>query len=598
MRNKLYHSQIALRKTIFLLPAILLTLLCAGGAARAAGETVSFSSSSSSGSESSTSVNIGVTLNQSSGSTITVDYAVSGGTATGSGTDYTLASGTLTFNPSDTSENIAVTVEDDSLDEDNETIQMTLSNPVNADLGATTAHTYTINDNDDAPTVTFDISSSSGSESITPVNRTVSLSAQSGLTVTVDYSLGGSATGSGTYYTLASGTLTFTPGQTSKNLSIVVVNDTADEPSETIQITLTNPANSSLGAISTYTYTINDNDDAPTVAFTAGSAGNSEAATTVNLPVSLTVSSGYTVTVDYSATGGTATSGGTDYTLVSGTLTFPPGDTAENISITVINDAVDESDETIQVTLTDPSNAVLGTTDVFTYTVLDNDPTPSVTFSSSSSEGNETTSGVNLTVSLSNPSSSTITVDYASTGGTATGSGTDYTLNSGTLTFSPGDTSETISLTVINDDDDESHETIEVELSNSSNAEVGSPNIHTYTIIDNEDPQTITFSSNSSGGYENVQYPQNLLVTLSAVSALTVTVDYSVTGGSATGGGVDYTLNSGTMTFNPGAQTKKVVPTIVDDSLYEDSETIEVTLSNPSNGLRLYNAVNLKGGQH
>ena len=108
--------------------------------------TVQFALATSSGAESVTPANLEVTLSSASVSTVTVDYAVTADTATG-GVDYTLAAGTLTFVPSDTSENIAITVADDALVEGDETIEVTLSNPVNATLGTKTVHTYTIEDN-------------------------------------------------------------------------------------------------------------------------------------------------------------------------------------------------------------------------------------------------------------------------------------------------------------------------------------------------------------------------------------------------------------------------------------------------------------------
>ena len=108
--------------------------------------------------------------------------------------------------------NISIVVVNDLLNEANETIAVTLSSPINATLGANTAHTYTINDNDAAPTVAFNAASSSGDEGTTPVNLAVSLSAASGQTVTVNYAVTGSATGGGVDYTLAAGTLTFNPG--------------------------------------------------------------------------------------------------------------------------------------------------------------------------------------------------------------------------------------------------------------------------------------------------------------------------------------------------------------------------------------------------
>lgn len=109
---------------------------------------VSFASASGNGLESVASPAVTVTLGAADAETITVDYAVTGGTATGSGTDYTLASGTLTFVPNDTSETIPLSIVDDTEDDDDETVVITLSNPVNASLGAQSSFTYTITDDD------------------------------------------------------------------------------------------------------------------------------------------------------------------------------------------------------------------------------------------------------------------------------------------------------------------------------------------------------------------------------------------------------------------------------------------------------------------
>jgi hypothetical protein len=79
------------------------------------------------------------------------------------------------------------------------------------------------------------------------------------------------------------------------------------------------------------------------------------------------------VSVNYAVTGGTAAGGGVDYTLADGVLIFARGDSAEDISITVADDAVEEAAETIEVTLSGPTNAALGTTSTHTCTILDAD---------------------------------------------------------------------------------------------------------------------------------------------------------------------------------------------------------------------------------
>ena len=118
---------------------------------------------------------------------MTVDYAVTG-TATGSGTDYTLANGTLTISAGSTSGTITIAgIVNDSLDEANETVIVTLSNPSNASLGSDSVHTYTITDNDSTPVVDFNTTSSSGAESTSSKALTVDLSAASAQNVTVDY---------------------------------------------------------------------------------------------------------------------------------------------------------------------------------------------------------------------------------------------------------------------------------------------------------------------------------------------------------------------------------------------------------------------------
>ena len=135
------------------------------------------------------------------------------------------------------------------MDETNETVIVTLSNPSNANPGSTLVHTYTITDNDSAPVVDFNTTSSSGAESVSSKDLTVDLSAASGQIVTVDYAVTGTATGSGTDYTLANGTLTINAGSTSGNINISsIIDDSIDEANETVIVTLSNPSNATLGS--------------------------------------------------------------------------------------------------------------------------------------------------------------------------------------------------------------------------------------------------------------------------------------------------------------------------------------------------------------
>ena len=209
---------------------------------------VDFNTTSSNQAESASSQAITVDLSEASAQNVTVNYAVTG-TATGSGTDYTLANGTLTINAGATSDTITIaSIVDDSITEGSESVILTLSSPSNASLGSDSVHTYTINDNASAPVVDFNTTSSTDAESVSSAALTVDLSAASSQNVTVDYAVTGTATGSGTDYTLANGTLTIVAGSTSGTITIAsIVNDTLDEAKETVIVTLSSPTNATLG---------------------------------------------------------------------------------------------------------------------------------------------------------------------------------------------------------------------------------------------------------------------------------------------------------------------------------------------------------------
>ena len=143
------------------------------------------------------------------------------------------------------------------MDEADETVIVTLSSPGNATLGSDSVHTYTITDNDNPPTVDFNTTSSSNAESVSSADLTVDLSVASGQNVTVNYAVTGTATGSGTDYTLANGTLTISAGSTSGTITIAgIVNDSLDEANETVIVTLSSPSNATLGSDDAHTYTL------------------------------------------------------------------------------------------------------------------------------------------------------------------------------------------------------------------------------------------------------------------------------------------------------------------------------------------------------
>ena len=238
-------------------------------------------------------------------------------------------------------------------------------------------------------------------DSISSVALTVDLSAASSNDITVDYAVTGTATGSGTDYTLTNGTLTISAGVTSGTITIAgIVDDDLDEANETVIITLSNPNNAIVGNDSVHTYTINDNDGTPTVAFSTTSSTDSESVATRSIFVGIPFATSTAIQVDYGVTGGTAGSG-TDFSLSSGSVTIEEGATTGTILIpSIVDDSADEADETIIITLSNPTGATLGSDIVHTAIIADNDSPPVIDFNSTSSNGAESVSSAGLTIDL------------------------------------------------------------------------------------------------------------------------------------------------------------------------------------------------------
>lgn len=184
-----------------------------------------------------------------------------------------------------------------------------------------------------------------------------------------------------------------------------------------------------------------------------------------------------------------------------------------------------------------------------------------------------------FTVSLSAASGGPVIVAYNAASGTAT-VGSDFAATSGRLTFSPGETSKTISVATIDDALIEGNETFTVNLTEASGATI-SRSAGTGTIIDNDFVQ-VTFAMANAAAVDEGN-PLIFTVTKSNVTTATTSVNYATANGSAVAGS-DYVATSGTLTFGPGEYSKTVSVATIDDTDYEGDETVLLNLSNPVGG--------------
>ncbi|KAB1063732.1 Calx-beta domain-containing protein [Salibacter halophilus] len=298
-----------------------------------------------------------------------------------------------------------------------------------------------------------------------------------------------------------------------------------------------------------------------------------------------------TFTINYRTNDVSATSG-SDYTAVpngSSSVTINAGASDGSLpAVTVNNDAIDESDETFEVILESGSGYVLNADSVLTYTINDDDSPYKLYFDSDTSSVNESTSSISIPVKLSAQSSSAVSVDYSVVGGIAT-SGSDYNLSSGTLNFSAGDTVENISVSIVNNTSYEPDETVEIQLSNPSGADLDngpSPSgtgfvEHELTIKDDDLPE-VEFASSSATVSES-DGSVSLTVNLSSAFSQNITVDYSINAGSASQGS-DYTGSSGSVIILSGSSSSDIIIPIVNDCNIESSENFTVDITNVSIG--------------
>jgi subtilisin family serine protease len=199
------------------------------------------------------------------------------------------------------------------------------------------------------------------------------------------------------------------------------------------------------------------------------------ATTTFTFNVTLSSASNNTIMVDFDTDDGTATIAGGDYVSNSGTLEFAPGDTLKTVSVAVNADSLVESNESFFVLLSNATGGATIADDRGQGTIQNDDfavPTISIT-DVSLTEGNKSFKNFNFVVTLSASSAQTVTVNYATANGTATTANNDYSSKSGTLSFSPGTTSLTVSVRVRGDRTVEPNETFYVNLSGATNAVIG-----------------------------------------------------------------------------------------------------------------------------
>ncbi|MBY0572869.1 MAG: retention module-containing protein, partial [Undibacterium sp.] len=443
------------------------------------------------------------------------------------------------------------------------------------------------------------------------VTYTVSLSAASAASVRVNFATADGTALAGSDFGATTGSLTFAPGETSKTITVNILNDSVFEGSESYSVNLNTAVNATISNGSFVTSIHDDgtgvggiDNDTPVVLSvsspSAGEGGNldfqvslSNASTSPTILNLIPRSGTATLNVD-TTTALVSVDGGFSFAPLTASTTIPPGVTGVVVRIPTVIDGIVEGPETLTLSA---STSATPSPVVGTGTIVDG-AVPSIAIVGLP-DVNEAIGSVTYTITLSTASVAPVSVNYATAAGTAT-SGVDFSAIAGTVTFAPGETTKTVSVPIINDTLYEGPENYRISLSVPVNATISTGTV-TTTIHDdgtgiggNDDDRPAVLSVSSP----TVDEGNDLVftVTMSKAGAVPFALNLTQSSGSATIG-VDTTAPSlvsvdGGKTYVPLSSVVQVpagvtsilvkMPTI-NDGILEGTENLTLGASTSTN---------------
>ena len=563
-----------------------------------------------------------VTLSRLSSQTVTMDYAtteVTATAATGIGKDYGPpsgeATGTLVIPAGLDRGEISVYVADDDVAEGTETFHVTLSNAVNAVIaeGAGTA-VGTILDDD---VTSIAIGAADAYEADGTIEFPVTLSAASTDPVTVRYTtFDGSATQPDDYLA-ASTTLTIPAGTTTATIAVTLTDDTFVEQVESFLLRLHNPTGAEIEAAEAVGV-IFDDDDLPVISGTRTKILESDGSHTWR--VMLSHPSNLEVTVDYEHRGWGGVCHGSS-PASEGTFVFEPGSTTATVTVPVVDDdipclPIGDHYTRIAHLVTDeylyfsnPVNAVLDASGYVIVDVHDDDGKTTVTIQSPNSgalAASESDGHMVVYVELGRALEVDVVVpiridetqalqdvirpftynSYLS--GPQATAGSDFVARNG-VTVPAGEVLVEVLVQITDDDTAEETEFFAVVLPGlrySSTGQVIGTHFHDYLVGSRPSRALIIDNDSVNVAAEDIEVLESagtavFRLHIDRENTQTVTVNYETVDGTAEQPG-DYTLTSGTATFDAGTRTVFVSVPVVDDDEQDADETFDLRLTGAS----------------
>ncbi|MGR3458093.1 MAG: Calx-beta domain-containing protein [Pseudooceanicola nanhaiensis] len=519
--------------------------------------------------------------------------------------------GTLTFAPGETSATILIRSDSDTRDEVDEAITLELANlSPNATFAngeqVTRVFGTILDDDGSESNLSVFVSDpviveGDGGAREAVFDIVLSREAASAFSMSF-HTLDGTAR-AGSDYTAANGAVTFLAGQTTAQVRVPVLTDTAAEGSETFSLVVSPPASPQIdGTGSVGTAVILDDDSGPgPVVSISGSAAREDYGNYVRFTVSLSEPPIDAVSMDYRVLPNHGVNNDLYYWSTDSrnndTLTFAPGQTTASIYVRLDSDSIDEADSAFTLELTNLSeNAAFAgggvSLSALGFALDDDGVGPNTVLDVADPVLVEADGGVQYAVfelQLSRPAETAFTVSYETADITAF-AGSDYVATSGSLTFEAGQDRAAVLVQVMGDTVSEATERFALNLSTSANVSLGTSGLSAEAVLVDNDTGasllpvlSVTAVANAMEHYNSyIRY----VVTLSEPAEEPVTVEYATRLGSALDSDLYYSSsdsrNTGTLTFQPGETSHSVYIRADSDSLDERDESVFLELDNPT----------------
>lgn len=393
-------------------------------------------------------------------------------------------------------------------------------------------------------------------------------------TVTVNFATSDGTAINPVHYRGTNGTLTFAPGETTKTFDVRLIDDLEINPNRTFNLTLSNPTGgASLGSASAATVNVINNDEV--LGFNIGFYSVSENASNALITVERIGGTVGTVTVNYTTEDGSAVAGA-DYTAAFGTLVFTNGQRFQTFPVPIINDAIVEGNESLDLVLSAPTGTAILGQQFATLTIVDDDFSAGLLgFSQPVFTAGERGGFAVITVSRGAGSSGAASVDYVTGDGTAT-AGVDYTGVSDKLVFADNETVKTFTIPIFDDALVEGAESVNLTLLNPVGAALGQ-NTAVLTILGDE--TQFSFIQTNLVVIESNRLA-TITVTRTTDGTDPVSVQFATSNNTAVVG-ADFVATNGVLSWPAGDFTPRTFTVaIVDDQVGEVLEDLTLWLLN------------------